>query len=346
MNSAPERLREDQIRPDQLRAEQMSRFHADIRRLLSRRSEFVEVGCPGCERRDGKFAFTKYELSYLECPGCRTLYINPRPSPAVLEMYYSQSENYAYWNNVIFPASQEARRERIFMPRVKRVLELTDRFAVKRGTLLEVGAGFGIFCEEMGRTGRFQRVIGVEPTPDLAATCRQRGIETIELPIEKVDLGGTPIDVVASFEVIEHLFRPRDFIASCARVLAPGGLLVMTCPNGRGFDVTVMGAASDTVDVEHLNYFNPTSLSALVTTCGFEVLEVSTPGQLDAELVRKKVLAGEFSLEGQPFLRQVLLERWEEAGGPFQDFLASNALSSHMWVVARLDKAASPANRG
>ena len=58
-------------------------------------------------------------------------------------------------------------------------------------------------------------------------------------------------------------------------------------------------------------------------------------GKLDAELVRKKALAGQFSLEAQPLLREILLERWEELGAPFQDFLAAHSLSSHMWLVAR-----------
>lgn len=335
MKQTADRLRENEIRPDELRAEQAARFQADVKRLLSRKSEFVEAGCPACDRRSGQLTFEKYELCYLRCSACHTIYISPRPSPALLETYYAESENYAYWNQVIFPASMEARREKIFRPRVERVLELCDRLGVPGGTLLEVGAGFGLFCEEMVKTGRFERVVGVEPTPGLAETCRTRGIETIELPIERVELGTTRVDVVASFEVIEHLFCPREFISGCANLLSEGGLLVLTCPNGNGFDVGVLGSISDTVDVEHLNYFNPGSLSALVTSLGFEVLEVTTPGKLDAELVRKKVLAGEFSLAGEPFLEEVLIERWEALGGPFQDFLASNKLSSHMWLVAR-----------
>ncbi len=97
----------------------------------------------------------------------------------------------------------------------------------------------------------------------------------------------------------------------------------------------VLGKLSATVDIEHLNYFHPESVSLLVRSCGFDVLEVQTPGKLDAELVRKKVLAGEFDLCDQRFLKQILLDKWEQVCGAFQEFLADSRLSSHMWLVAQ-----------
>ena len=68
---------------------------------------------------------------------------------------------------------------------------------------------------------------------------------------------------------------------------------------------------------------------------GLEVLEVLTPGRLDAELVRKAAQAGTLDLTGQPFLRRVLIDDWPRLGQPFQDFLAENQLSGHIWAVAR-----------
>ena len=333
--SAPTQLREDEIRPDRLRAGQQERFAADIRRLLERKRQFVPVACPACDASPFRNAFEKYEYSFVVCLECGTMYVNPRPTPEILEMYYATSENYAYWNRYIFPATEGARRGKIFRPRAERLRDICGRFGLRGGTLLEVGAGFGTFCEEAQRLGLFQRVLAVEPTPGLAETCRQRGLEVIQKPIEQVQQEAGQVDVVTAFEVIEHLFSPRDFVRRCASALAPGGILLLTCPNVQGFDIALLQQVSDSVDVEHLNYFHPASLSRLVTGCGFQVLEVQTPGKLDAELVRKKALAGEFSLEAHPFLRRVLIDDWEKLGGPFQQFLADNGLSSHMWLVAR-----------
>jgi SAM-dependent methyltransferase len=253
-----------------------------------------------------------------------------------LEWFYRGSPNYAYWNKVIFPASERARHEKIFVPRVDRLLELCRKYSVGGDALLEVGSGFGTFCAELKSRDAFSRVVALEPTPDLAQTCRDRGLEVLECPVESLAAGHTgSFDVVASFEVIEHLFSPFDFVRNMTGVLKPGGLLVVTCPNGRGFDVATLGAASNTVDHEHLNYFSPDSLAGLLRRCGLEVLESFTPGMLDAELVRNKILADEFDVSTQPFLSEVLIHDWDRLGAAFQQFLASNGLSSNMWVVAR-----------
>ena len=330
------RLRESDIRPDALMAEQARRYAADVAWLLERRDRFVDVACPACEAIGHSPAWRKYDLEYRRCADCGTVYMSPRPDPDLLGEYYRSSSNYEYWNTVVFPASEDARRERIFRPRAERAAELARRHGAGTGTLVDVGAGYGTFCEEVRRLGAFERVVALEPEPHLAETCRAKGLEVIEAPVEQAELDAG-VDVVTSFEVIEHLFSPSGFVERCAAVLRPGGLLMITCPNVHGFDVEVLGEASATVDAEHLNYLHPASLGALLERSGFSVVETQTPGRLDAELVRKKVLSGELSLDGQPFLRRVLVDDWDRLGDAFQDFLAGHGLSSNMWLVARRD---------
>ncbi|MBD2464237.1 class I SAM-dependent methyltransferase [Oscillatoria sp. FACHB-1407] len=328
-------LKESEIRPDELMKDQAARLAADIRRLLQHKHEFVHVNCPACGSSESQKAYEKYEIQFVICEQCETVYANPRPCPDHLDEYYRESENYAYWNKYIFPASEAARREKIFKPRVQKVLDICHRFNVPTQTLLEVGAGFGIFCEEMQKTEVFQQVIGVEPTPDLAQTCRDRGLKIIEKPIEHIDFGAEPINVIVNFEVIEHLFSPREFLMKCYDLLSPGGIFIVTCPNIKGFDIVTLKEQSSAVDNEHLNLFHPGSLAQLLESCGFEVIEQQTPGRLDAELVRKKVLSGEFDISQQPFLKQVLIDEWETKGEAFQNFLSDNKLSSNMLLVAR-----------
>lgn len=326
---------ESDIRPDELLRGAFDAHEKDRQFLMSRRDQFVEVSCPACGGDEAEELFFKEEFRYVECKKCGTMFINPRPAPDLLHTFYCNSENYAYWCKHIFPASEATRRERIFRPRVERLLEICRRHKQDAQILLEVGAGFGTFCEEARDKGDFQRIVAVEPTPDLARHCRSRGLEVIEAPVEQIGQDACRPDVVTSFEVIEHLFSPHEFVRACASMLSPRGLLVLTCPSSSGFDIRLLGRASDTVDFEHLNYFTPDSLAHLLRRCGMEVLEWSTPGKLDAELVRKKVLSGEASLDGYGFLKQVLLEEWESTGEDFQRFLAQARMSSHLWMVAR-----------
>ena len=329
-------LADSDIRPDELMRDQADRFRSDVLRLVAHADEFVEVPCPACAGNTTMPAFDKMGFYYVRCVDCRTMFTSPRPTPAQLRTYYETSENYRYWAEYIFPASESVRRERIFRPRVERILRLCSEHGIETDVLVEVGPGFGTFCEEMLATQFFRKVLAIEPTPALAESCRKRGITVVEQPVEEVDATALPdVNVVACFEAIEHLFDPIAFVQSCYRILAPGGLLVLTCPNGEGFEVLELGVNSDTVDAEHLNYFNPSSLSQLVQRAGFATLEVSTPGRLDADIVRKRAADGRWGEGRSPFLRRVLVEEWDMLGEAFQDFLASHNLSSHMWLVAR-----------
>jgi len=329
---------ENDIRPKNLMGGLAQEVEADRQWLVQQQDRFVEVGCPVCEAQ-GIACFEKKQIQYQRCPDCDTIFVNPRPPQEVLHEFYLQSRTYAYWNRHVFPASEATRADRIFRPRVDRVLEFCDRYHTATNSLLEIGAGFGTFCSVLAERNRFRRIIALEMTPDLAESCRTRGLEVIESPIESVELPEHSIDVIVSFETLEHLFSPIQFMQSCRRLLAPGGLLVLTCPSGHGFDVITLGTASDTVDHEHLNYLNPDSIKRLAGVAKIKLLEVVTPGALDADIVRNKVLDGSFSLEGQPWLKHILVDKWEAYGSMFQEFLASNMLSSHMWMVGTVDDA-------
>lgn len=334
--TAATRLRESEIRPDHLRAGQAEALRRDVERLQAARRAFVASPCPACEQDRPRPRFHKHGFDWTECGLCGTCYMNPRPTETILADYYARSELYAYWSQHVFPASDAARREKIHAPRLDRIVAECDRLGIARGTLLEVGAGYGTFCLLAAQRGAFGRIIAIEPTVDRDVCRFDPRVQWIARRIEELsDDELPPVDVACSFETIEHLLKPRAFVEDCGRRLRSGGLLVLTCPNVRGFEVEVLGAAAPAVQPEHINLFHPGSLRDLVERCGFDVIEVTTPGRLDAELVRKAVLAGDFDLSGQCFLRRVLRDEWERLGGPFQEFLAEHGLSSHMWLTAR-----------
>ncbi len=334
-------MRGSDIRPDALLDEQARCLADDAQWLLERRAEFVEVDCPACAEVDKRFAIEKRGFSYVECVSCGTGYLPLRPTPDVLREYYRRSKNYAYWAERIFPASEDARRTAMFEPRARRLL---DKLPGDHGlSLLEVGSGYGTFLEVARSTGRFSRVDGLELTPSLAAACRARGFDVFETSVEDLSLERR-YDAVVAFEVIEHLFDPLAFLWMVAAKLEPGGVLYMTCPNWLGFELQELGALSTTIDHEHLNYFHPSSMRALLDKAGFDVLELSTPGALDAGAVRGAVLAGDHFVSkssgrtrgASSLLQRVLVDDWVELGGKFQAFLADCGMSSHMSVVAKL----------
>jgi len=337
-------MKEYGIRPKDLKTGQEEAFKEDIDRLLEHVDEFEAVVCPACgisKRVDlytsgtkyflkDNNAFVKYKFMFIECHRCGTIYILKRPSRKILDQYYANSEHYKYWSKYIFPKTEKIRREQIFRPRAEMVSGLVSDWSTlykKKYNLLDVGAGYGTFCEEVKKLGIIDEIYAVEPSI-LHKECSKRGIKTYHQPIEKLDIKG--IDCITAFELIEHLFSPKDFLNKCHDILNDHGLLILTTPNCHGFDIALLGEKSDQINPEHLQLFNIESLSLLLKNCKFKVLEVMTPGKLDVDIVKNKIKDGEYTPD--PFLQSLL-----NTGDKFQKFLADNNLSSHLWIVAQKD---------
>lgn len=333
--SDKETFREYDIRPSIHKEKIREALNADLLKLQSKKREFVRVDCPACGSKNYNFAFKKYAFNFVVCKECETVFMNPRATPQILNEFYSHSVVYDCWNRCIFPESEKIRKEKIFKPRMARILEICDKYKINTNCLVEVGAGFGIFCEEIQKTKRFQHVIAIEPAVSLAKTCRSKALYTIEDSIENIQSFEYRPEVLVSFEVIEHLFSPKLFLRSCNRLMAPNSIIVVTCPNCKGFDILTLGPDSESIDAEHINLFNPDSIQMLFERCGFSILECSTPGKLDADIVRNQILRKNYDVSGQPFLQSILVDRWDELGTKFQTFLNENNLSSHMWLVAK-----------
>jgi 2-polyprenyl-3-methyl-5-hydroxy-6-metoxy-1,4-benzoquinol methylase len=333
--SAGPSLKEEDIRTDDDLDYRWSLYRRDQLRLLERLPDFVEVGCPACDAQAGDLHYLRDGFTFKRCRACQTVYVSPRPARDLLLGHYRNSEAEKYWNEVVAPKTDAGRVEHLIRPRLEKIFSFCSRYGVVHGDLLDVGGGAGVFAAEAARSGRFGRVGVVEPDPSPAALCRAKGLTVYEDFVENLPAEAIA-DVATSFESIEHVFSPRDYLHSIARLLRPGGLLVLTTPNVLGFDLLTLKDLSDnTTAPDHLNYFHPASLGALLGVCGFTVLESLTPGKLDVELVRKKVQQGRLSLDGQPFLKRIVLDEFETLGASFQRWLAENGLSSHLWVVAR-----------
>ncbi len=57
----------------------------------------------------------------------------------------------------------------------------------------------------------------------------------VEAPCAKLPLPDASVDLFVSFETIEHIAGQEEFLDEVARVLAPDGLLLLSCPNKREY---------------------------------------------------------------------------------------------------------------
>ncbi|MBW8816097.1 MAG: class I SAM-dependent methyltransferase [Caulobacterales bacterium] len=95
--------------------------------------------------------------------------------------------------------------------------------------ILEVGCGTG---GNLGMLSHFGHVVGLEPDEESRAyAARETGVPVVGgfLP-EPVPEFEAPFDVIAAFDVIEHLDRDLDSVAALMRLLKPGGRIISTVP--------------------------------------------------------------------------------------------------------------------
>ena len=326
-------LTENSIRPKTLMHGQKKAMNADIEWLKNRSIDFIDIDCPACGSSNSKLLYKKYYLRHLLCKNCLTQYVSPRPTKALLADFYKNSLNYAYWAKYIFSASADVRKEKIFKPRAQFLINCLKKKKIK-GKLLEIGAAYGYFCEEIKKFKYFDKVIGIEPTPDLAKILRSKNIDVIESSYEEAKLI-FKFDAIVNFEVIEHLFNPKEFLQWCFNNLNPGGCLYLTCPNIGGFETKVLGKESDTVDHEHLNLFNTTSIKELVEDVGFEKVVVTTPGVLDFDIVKQSYLSKKINKNRLgSFLLSLIESKSSDVEKKFQQYLIKSNNSTHMMLLA------------
>ena len=96
-------LKEEEIRPQALMAEQQRRFANDIARLLKSKAAFVQVPCPACGGARHAPAWVKYELSYVTCLDCQTVYITPRAPPAAHRRILYPRSALIFFRDQLFP---------------------------------------------------------------------------------------------------------------------------------------------------------------------------------------------------------------------------------------------------
>ncbi|RQW91983.1 MAG: class I SAM-dependent methyltransferase [Geobacter sp.] len=95
--------------------------------------------------------------------------------------------------------------------------------------ILDAGCGVGMYTEQFRRFS--PHVTGVEIDLAVARQASLRLPGVVVSPAEALPFADGSFDVLFSHEVIEHVSNDAAAASEMARVLAPGGRIVMFCPN-------------------------------------------------------------------------------------------------------------------
>jgi SAM-dependent methyltransferase len=326
-------MKEHEIRPEALVNRYLELSAMDAKNCFEGASR-LEIACISCCGTETKHQFDKNGFSYMQCTDCGTLYQSPRPSISAFESFYRQSESSRYWAEVFFPSVAEIRREKIFRPRVERLMGLCEEKNINVECLVDVGAGFGVFLDEWRKHFPQAQFLAVEPSASLADECRSKGFEVFEGLVENVLGYDNSADMVVCFEVLEHVYDPLRFIQVLKRLVRPGGYVFVSTLCIDGFDLQVLWNKSNQIfPPHHINFFSVEGFERLFQRAGLTDISVTTPGQLDVDIVRNACMHDPELLRGQRFLNNLLTD--DSSAGAFQQFLVSQRKSSHAWVIGR-----------
>jgi hypothetical protein len=316
------------IRPPETLAQLKEVSIEDAHRFLADPGVLREVNCPACGSAAQQPAFKKHGFFYKECRGCRSVYVSPRPSEQALARYYQESRAGKLRVEYFTEDSAAARLQHVVESRVDWIAQLIERNGNSGRHFADYGTLYPSLFREIDRLGWFDKIYSIEP-PDMVASRLEQEDVAVGWPQAGTARG------VSAFEQLEHQAAPRAFLEALRELLAVGAVLFVTTRTISGFDLQTLWGGTPYIFVpDHLNLLSIEGLSVLFDSTGFELLELSTPGQLDVEMVLEASKSDE-SIQLPSFVKYVLEHRSDETLNDLQAFLQRNRLSSHVRVAAR-----------
>ncbi len=147
------------------------------------------------------------------------------------------------------------------------------RALLPRGeALLEVGCHAGVLLDRFRSQG--WKVGGVEPDSRAAGFARSHyHLDVKASALEDAGYDPATFDAVVMLHVIEHLDDPAGTVGAIARVLRPGGLLVVETPVYDTLMYRLLGRRERSLSCDgHIVFYTGRTLAALLERCGFEIV--------------------------------------------------------------------------
>ena len=109
-----------------------------------------------------------------------------------------------------------------------------------------------------------------------------------------------------------------------------GDLFIFTTLSGLGLDIKTLWENSNSIQPPmHLNFFNPLSIKTILENVGLSVVEVTTPGKLDIDIIANNV-----EKIKDPFWRLLIQNSDKNQKKDLQRIFSDIGLSSHMMTIS------------
>ncbi|MCR9219918.1 MAG: class I SAM-dependent methyltransferase [Alphaproteobacteria bacterium] len=224
-----------------------------------------------CVTKDFCYETCDNEFHYVECAECGHLYLKNRPTLAELSTIYPKNYLTYDYENSLGPLIFKLRNA----VQARKIRPIAEH-ARPGDTIVDIGCGAGDLLGLIREHGDPSwRLVGVDFSNDAVSRARAKDLEVIEGRIEALpEASLEQVGVFVMNQLIEHVEDPGEVLRSCARMLRPGGVLIMETPNHTAWDARMFRRRywGGWHAPRHWNIFSAQSLGALAEKSGLEVV--------------------------------------------------------------------------
>jgi 2-polyprenyl-3-methyl-5-hydroxy-6-metoxy-1,4-benzoquinol methylase len=210
------------------------------------------------------------------------MYVHPLPSADELKSVYSKDYFHGYEDKREYnPNAQVGGYVHLEEASRESFLERLDLIYLhkKNGRLLDIGCAVGHFLK-LARIKGWD-TYGVEISEYASEYARkQYSLDVRTGKLLDAGFDDEFFDVVTMWDVIEHLYNPRDELKDVFRILKPNGLLLITTANMDSYDAKFLGKRWGGIisPPGHVYYFTLRTFNRLLNEIGFDALNIRTIG--------------------------------------------------------------------
>jgi SAM-dependent methyltransferase len=215
--------------------------------------------------------------SLVICEECGFVYHDPQLDERDIAVLYDKFRDVSFRNE-----SPDAYFDRITslpkdqsenFSKVQWLRERLSKFTVKKGRLLDIGCGGGVFIHTFLQNCPGWTACGVEPTPAFAELARRRLNQPVIAGSYRSGLfEGKVFDLITINQVLEHVVDPVGFLMEVRNDLAEGGYVYLEVP-----DVLDLGHLTPNHDrflMQHLWVFSKSSLGNVCRHADYDILGI------------------------------------------------------------------------
>ena len=276
--------------------------------------------CPICCKGNGKYFYTKWGVDYLRCEACKSVFAVYDRETVRQYMQYEELQ--------ILRRSKEY-QEQITQNRKEVWQDFLEWMEVRAFRFMKRSRGLSIV--DIGN-----RLKGYSEAIQDSSIVGDYDLRESLIGENTYRISEGEADIVFWLDQMKTETEPEKKLRLFSKLLKKDGLLVLNTRAGSGFDIITLRENNQEIyPYEHILLPSVGGLNQLLQQCGYEVLEVTTPGVMDL----KYVMDSKNKLDGRECFVRTLLE--EADGGilqEFQRFLQKSCLSSFVCMIARKEE--------